>query len=165
MENMMENDEAVSPVIATILMVAITVVLAGVLYVWASDLASNQEELGTLNNLRATDASAQITNGTNDTLVRIDWRSATEDLRWSFVTLSINVGDNVYPCSVGGADDCVIDQTGDVGTDWENDEVIFLRENGVDISGAGPSIDIWLSVGYNGKEIAGGGQINVIQLQ
>ena len=36
MNNENRNDEAVSPVIATILMVAITVVLAGVLYVWAS---------------------------------------------------------------------------------------------------------------------------------
>ena len=33
------NEEAVSPVIATILMVAITVVLSGVIYVWASSLA------------------------------------------------------------------------------------------------------------------------------
>ncbi|MAW22585.1 MAG: hypothetical protein CMA16_03955, partial [Euryarchaeota archaeon] len=32
------NEKAVSPVIATILMVAITVVLSGVLYVWASQL-------------------------------------------------------------------------------------------------------------------------------
>ena len=34
MQNENRNDEVVSPVIATILMVAITVVLAGVLYVW-----------------------------------------------------------------------------------------------------------------------------------
>ena len=38
MKNENRNEEAVSPVIATILMVAITVVLAGVLYVWASQL-------------------------------------------------------------------------------------------------------------------------------
>ena len=38
-ESMVEDDEAVSPVIATILMVAVTVVLAGVLYVWAGSLA------------------------------------------------------------------------------------------------------------------------------
>jgi flagellin-like protein len=39
-ENKLEDDEmAVSPVIATILMVAITVVLSGVIYVWASSLA------------------------------------------------------------------------------------------------------------------------------
>ena len=41
MNNENRNDEAVSPVIATILMVAITVVLAGVLYVWASSLAGD----------------------------------------------------------------------------------------------------------------------------
>ena len=38
------EEEAVSPVIATILMVAITVVLAGVLYVWASSLAEGNTE-------------------------------------------------------------------------------------------------------------------------
>ncbi len=38
-EKLEDNDMAVSPVIATILMVAITVVLSGVIYVWASSLA------------------------------------------------------------------------------------------------------------------------------
>ncbi|HIF03938.1 MAG TPA: type IV pilin, partial [Candidatus Poseidoniales archaeon] len=47
MKNEMKNEQAVSPVIATILMVAITVVLAGVLYVWANSLASDQPESGT----------------------------------------------------------------------------------------------------------------------
>jgi len=37
---MEEDDTAVSPVIATILMVAITVVLSGIIYVWASQLAN-----------------------------------------------------------------------------------------------------------------------------
>ena len=45
------EDEAVSPVIATILMVAITVVLAGTLYVWAANLAESN-----------TDGSVQIEN-------------------------------------------------------------------------------------------------------
>jgi len=38
-ENLLDDDAAVSPVIATILLVAITVVLAGVIYVWAGSLA------------------------------------------------------------------------------------------------------------------------------
>ena len=38
------EDEAVSPVIATILMVAITVVLAGTLYVWAANLAESNTD-------------------------------------------------------------------------------------------------------------------------
>ena len=42
MKNEMKNEQAVSPVIATILMLAITVVLAGVLYVWANSLAADQ---------------------------------------------------------------------------------------------------------------------------
>ena len=36
---MSDDESAVSPVIATILMVAITVVLSGVVYVWAAQLA------------------------------------------------------------------------------------------------------------------------------
>ena len=40
-----DDEEAVSPVIATILMVAITVVLAGVLYIWAGALASNDAKV------------------------------------------------------------------------------------------------------------------------
>ena len=44
MQNENRNEEAVSPVIATILMVAITVVLAGVLYVWASQLAEGNTD-------------------------------------------------------------------------------------------------------------------------
>lgn len=38
------NEEAVSPVIAVILMVAITVVLAAVLYVWASSFFGTQKQ-------------------------------------------------------------------------------------------------------------------------
>ncbi len=38
-----EDDKAVSPVIAVILMVAITVVLAGVLYVWVTSLSSTED--------------------------------------------------------------------------------------------------------------------------
>jgi flagellin-like protein len=38
-ETLVDDEGAVSPVIATILMVAITVVLSGVIYVWASSLA------------------------------------------------------------------------------------------------------------------------------
>jgi flagellin-like protein len=41
MESLSTDDEAVSPVIATILLVAITVVLSGVIYVWAQSLASD----------------------------------------------------------------------------------------------------------------------------
>jgi len=47
-EDITENEAAVSPVIATILMVAITVVLSGVIYVWASQLASTSTKMSPL---------------------------------------------------------------------------------------------------------------------
>ena len=43
------DEEGVSPVIAIILMVAITVVLAGVLYVWVTSLANTEDTVETLN--------------------------------------------------------------------------------------------------------------------
>ena len=54
----LDEDKAVSPVIATILMVAITVVLAGVLYVWANNLASEGTDtsIGTFNTYTTEDA-------------------------------------------------------------------------------------------------------------
>ena len=48
MKGMKKNDMGVSPVIAVILMVAITVVLAGVLYLWVSSLADTDDTFTTL---------------------------------------------------------------------------------------------------------------------
>jgi len=44
-EELFDDEAAVSPVIATILMVAITVVLSGVIYVWANQLASTSTKV------------------------------------------------------------------------------------------------------------------------
>mgnify|MGYP003316971444 CR=1 FL=1 len=71
MKNDMKNEQAVSPVIATILMVAITVVLAGVLYVWANSLAADQPESGTRNSYTADDAAASTSSATDDVLISI----------------------------------------------------------------------------------------------
>ena len=73
MKNENRNEEAVSPVIATILMVAITVVLAGVLYVWASSLAEGNAD-GDFQTYAFTGADAEgaaniPTAGDNDTLI------------------------------------------------------------------------------------------------
>ena len=93
MKNEMKNEQAVSPVIATILMVAITVVLAGVLYVWANSLAADQPESGTRNSYTATDASASVSAADDDTLMRITWQHAEDDLNWAFVVMKLTVGD------------------------------------------------------------------------
>jgi flagellin-like protein len=46
--SMRKDEEGVTPVIAIILMVAITVVLAGVLYVWVTSLADTSDTVTTL---------------------------------------------------------------------------------------------------------------------
>ena len=155
------DEVAVSPVIATILMVAITVVLAGVLYVWANNLASDgtSNSAGTLHNFRAEDASGAVTTATNDTLMKISWINAPGDLNWAFVSFKVEVGDRSYVCHPIDANaPCVIDQSGgsDIGS-WESDEFLYLKENGADIcDGSGDSsCSIKLYVSYEGKVVAG----------
>ena len=162
LEHVKTNQEAVSPVIATILMVAITVVLSGVLYVWASELAGGLPDAHPMNQLRASVASSDISNAANDTLLRLDRQTADKELRWGLTVLQINVGDMVYTCTVAG-DDCRIMQTGDDNNTWEDDEVAFLVESGVDISGPGPTTEVWIGLAYNGVQIAGSGPLPTIQ--
>ena len=80
MKNETRNDEAVSPVIATILMVAITVVLAGVLYVWAANLAESNTD-GSLELYTFSGADAPGSDGavimTMDSGADIGWASVT----------------------------------------------------------------------------------------
>ncbi len=73
--------EGVSPVIAVILMVAITVVLAGVLYVWVTSLANTEDQARTL--------QVSFKDGSSD---------KTSDLAY-FV-----VGDKLLQCEQGGGD-------------------------------------------------------------
>ncbi|MCS5526580.1 MAG: type IV pilin [Candidatus Poseidoniales archaeon] len=151
-----EEETAVSPVIATILMVAITVVLAGVLYVWANSLASEGTDtsVGTLNTYTTEDADDETGPGADDTLVRMQV-TGKDDLAWSFIKITVSVGDNVYTCSVVAGDDCEISQAaGDNDNAWEPGEYLFLSEGTEDIcSEAACRLEI--SVTYNGRTLAG----------
>ncbi len=96
------EEEAVSPVIATILMVAITVVLAGVLYVWASELAGNQTDFGTFNNYVAEDIRPTTSSAVNDPLLRMRFTNGPDDLSWSFLKVSISGEDGTLSeCKIG----------------------------------------------------------------
>ena len=99
---LMNEDEAVSPVIATILMVAITVVLAGVLYVWASELAGNQTDFGTFNNYVAEDIRPTTSSAVNDPLLRMRFSNGPDDLSWSFLKVSVGGEDGTLSeCKIG----------------------------------------------------------------
>ena len=83
------GEESVSPVIATILMVAVTVVLAGIMYSWASQLASNQPELVTLNSYETRDAVTNISDGDSDALINVNFFNAPDNLKWPNLRFSI----------------------------------------------------------------------------
>ena len=155
MNNNDKNEQAVSPVIATILMVAITVVLAGVLYVWANSLASEGTDTSasTLNTYTTEDANDEATDGAN-TLIRMQM-TGKDDLAWSFVKVTLSVGDNVYTCSVTGTDQCDISQqAGDNENAWEPGEYIFLSEGTAEICSA-QGCDVGISVLNGGNTVAG----------
>ena len=153
-----KNEQAVSPVIATILMVAITVVLAGVLYVWANNLASEGTDTSanTLNTYTAEDAAddANDATGADDTLIKMQM-TGKDTLAWSFVKITLSVGDNVYTCSVAAGDDCAISQqAGDNDNAWEPGEYVFLSEGTAEICSA-QGCDVGISVTNGGHTVAG----------
>ena len=158
MKNEMKNEQAVSPVIATILMVAITVVLAGVLYVWANNLAAEgtDTQTQTLNTYDADDANADASTGTTDILIRLQM-TGKDTLSWTFTKIQLSVGDTVHKCTVGGGDACTISQQGgDNGNAWEPGEFVFLSESGTDICST-VGCNVGISVTYNGNTVAGDG--------
>ena len=131
MKNEMKNDEAVSPVIATILMVAITVVLAGVLYVWASDLASqNQSDGPSMYVLTAADHSDDVED--HGGLMTLTFGNGN-DLDWALVQIEI-IQDSVpttcdNPGATGGL--CGASQHGGQdGEHWEKGETLILTDTG-----------------------------------
>ncbi len=152
MKNEMKNEEAVSPVIATILMVAITVVLAGVLYVWASSLAgdSTGDTLDTYV-FTAEDANPNADPTTDvDPLVRVGMQSGS-GLNWGTlqVTIKIDGGTPMTCKDASTADDdasCTYEKYGDSGNaqNWEVGEGITISEGSADDCTTGCTVEVTL---------------------
>ena len=140
-------------------MVAITVVLAGVLYVWANSLAADQPESGTRNSYTADDAAASTSGATDDTLMSVRWQHAEDDLNWAFVVMKLSVGDNTYDCSTDGSEECSIGQDGSDDSVWETGEFLILSESGSDIANGATTIDMYVT--YRGTAVAGTGDVSV----
>jgi flagellin-like protein len=92
MYNRMKKD-GVSPVIAVILMVAITVVLAGVLYVWVTSLADTSEEKTETLRLSVDDASVDVAItsvfGPGKDLLKVE-QIGGDPIDWSELTIYLN---------------------------------------------------------------------------
>ena len=136
----LREEDAVSPVIATILMVAITVVLAGTLYVWAANLAeSNTDGDLELYTFDSNDAAGSPSMATDDNLA-ITTMTQGESIGWASLAVSVSVdGAAAVQCALPGQTDgaCIVveSETNDGGI-WSMGEDITIQENGVDLCNA-----------------------------
>ena len=131
-----ERDDAVSPVIATILMVAITVVLAGTLYVWAAGLAeSNTDGSLSLYAFDAKEAPGTPSEATDDNLAIITM-SQGQDITWAVLSVKLSInGAASTTCAVPGQSggSCIVVDSSDEANIWSVGEDVTVLENGVDM--------------------------------
>ncbi len=147
MNNENRNEEAVSTVIATILMVAITVVLAGVLYVWASSLADDSTG-GGLDTYQFSDrdAAGSMSEAGGDALVHVAMTQG-DDLSWAVLKVSIVIdgGASMTCDEAGSADaDSTCTYTTDDDNYWSTSEEITISEGSAtnSCSGANGGCDV-----------------------
>ena len=94
MKSIRKNDDAVSPVIAIILMVAITVVLAGVLYMWVNSMTDTDSKVDVLplkgqdGNGDATTVAATEVIAANANLVALK-HTGGDALNWADYTVKV----------------------------------------------------------------------------
>jgi flagellin-like protein len=160
-----DDESAVSPVIATILMVAITVVLSGVVYVWAAQLADTDTkgvprvtfDIGNVDtgdtatdHWKITIGQAQTVLATQAMEVRVTYTNATDEI--VTVTTNLAATNQVYGFSPFNSDQLVT--FGDVVT-LNDDEVISSFSTGDDIyvkthdADGTPLVDATIRIVYN----------------
>ena len=152
MKNENMNEEAVSPVIATILMVAITVVLAGVLYVWASSLASDNTD-GNLDlyAFDGVDAETSPSEGVEDKLIRMTM-SQGSDINWAAISVKISINNEApLTCANDGATDesasCILEEFGKTGDQvWSVGDGVTIKENGQPLCDGTTSCQILVTI-------------------
>ena len=144
------NDEAVSPVIATILMVAITVVRACLLYVWASSRAEgNTDGNLALYAMSGKDAQGTPGTGTADNLIMLTMDQGG-DINWAAVSVKLSI-DGAAPvtCDNPGVDGTAVCSLIEFGnTDdqvWSVGDGVTIVENGQDLCSGSCSIDVTIT--------------------
>ena len=153
MKNENMNDEAVSPVIATILMVAITVVLAGVLFVWASSLAEGNADGEFTTYVISADGNTAgdgPTTATDDSLVMMTMDKGS-DLNWAAVSVKISINDGApltCPKDSGENAQCIFVEFGTDTTDqlWSVGDGFVISEAGQDLCNADATCNIEITI-------------------
>ena len=152
-----DDEQAVSPVIATILMVAITVVLSGVIYVWASSLADTSakgvprmtfdiDSNGEFHRITVTGSQVEL--ATQAMEVQVDYTDASG----AGVSETYNLADTtVYGFYPGNSDslvtftDSVGSSNGDTKSSFDTGDTIYVKS--VDANGDA-IFDMYVSISY-----------------
>jgi len=157
MNNKEEDEIAVSPVIATILMVAITVVLAGVLYVWASSLAEgNTDGNLSLYAFRADGGIGEVSTGGEDDLVRLTMTQG-QDINWASVSVKISVDGGApitcdNPGQTGGT--CTLVEFGTLSDQvWSVGDGVTIKESGANLCSTVCDVEVTVTDTREGKTI------------
>ena len=152
-----EDEIAVSPVIATILMVAITVVLAGVLYVWASSLAEgNTDGNLSLYAFSAEGGIGEVSSGTEDNLFRLTMTQG-QDINWASLSVKISIDGGApitcdNPGQTGGTCSLVeFGTTGDQG--WSVGDGVTIVESGTNLCSSVCDVQVTVTDTREGKTI------------
>jgi hypothetical protein len=134
-------------------------IAAGIMYVWASSLASDAPEEGTRNVYNANDATSSTSDGGGDDLMKLTFSYSEDDLNWAFVDIKLEVGDNVYDCGFAVEDDCWISEQVEDGA-WGATEHITLSEGTDNIVGAwGAEVNIYVK--YRNAQVSGDSSVYV----
>ena len=169
MKNENRNEEAVSPVIATILMVAITVVLAGVLYVWASSLADQGSGATFEPRVMSGDdagSSGDLSADGDDALILIDFDRGSE-INWGYVKVQITVEGILEPLNCGNSLEaanapenplkCYLVEYGDTSDQvWTAGDGAILYENDFNLCSEACEISVKITNGQTDDPLAPG---------
>jgi len=107
------------------------------------------------------DSEGAATNDTNDTMMSVRWMQSSGELNWDLVSITLEVGDTVYRCSIQTDEACLITQSGEHDNSWEPPEILTLLENEVNIVGSSGAT-IVIRITYSGELIQGTDSVYIV---
>ncbi len=138
-----------------------SIILSGILYIWASSLASESQTTSSVFNVyKVEDHASSISDNEDDKLIRLSWELSNQDLDWRFLTINIYEENDLsgyeieFECSISNDFDCIISEQ--IPDDaWGAKEVLILSENNQDICSSSSHEDcvVRVEVTYKGEQI------------
>ncbi len=80
----------------------IVTALVAVAAVWSWMIVSYEQMPTTQNRIAISDAESILSDSTNDSLIKLEFESGNDVLGWDQTSISLKLGEDVFPCSVTG---------------------------------------------------------------